>query len=133
MSLYTDLKKLVDKSNKEYLNQFMNHVQKDNTDPIFNNKVRDYISMFINITQTVFVPKKCQYIIQRGPNNGKQCSIQVKDINGSYCGKHVKHEVVKEVVEPQASDDDDEIIEEAPVASEGEEEEWFNGGDGDEF
>ncbi len=133
MSIYTDLKKLIDKSNKDYINQFMNHVQKESYDTTLTNKVRDMVNTYVNMTQSSFVAKKCQYIIQRGANNGKQCTTQVKDINGSYCIKHKKYEVIKEVEAPVSDDngDDDEIIDD-PVASDADDDEWFEADEGGE-
>lgn len=127
MSLYTDIKKLVDKNNKEYLHHFMNYVQKESKDTPFSNKVRDLVTSYINFTQNTIVVKQCQYVIQRGANNGKQCSVQVKDINGTYCVKHKKYEQPKDVEPVVSEEENDEIIiDDAPVSDADAEEEWFN-------
>lgn len=114
MNIQLEISKLVDKSNKEYLQRFIHFAAL--------HKITDIQKAFSLFGKDVCKPKtKCLYMFKRGINNGKQCSVIATD---EYCSKHKKHasvektneEVLKldleNISDEELEDDIEEIIDE---------------------
>jgi predicted metal-dependent HD superfamily phosphohydrolase len=118
---------MIEKTNKEHLQNFMDFVQKEGTSE-FATQLRDYIYQFQAKSKKQVVVRKCQYIMKRGLNTGKPCMATIKEVDDILlCTKHRKN--ASEISQPVVvlSEEEDAVIDD--IISSPEEEEWFD----DEF
>lgn len=103
-TIYSEIKQLVDQSNRDFLFQFLEYV-KGRVPSEMENEFRIHITNYIDTVsiqthskkQSTEMSKQCTYTIKRGLNNGKQCSNFTKDAS-NLCGKHRHSKLETEIV-----------------------------------
>jgi len=139
MNTYAEIKNLIDRSNKDYIYQFIEYV-KGNISRECEVKLRECLQEYTKAGASK--QQRCSYVIKRGANNGKQCSQLVRD-NSDYCTKHKKYEkptensVVEENTDEFISElvsDEEDVVDDDDVQDNNTDEvDWYPSDDDNDF
>ncbi len=124
MNVQTEITKLVDKSNKEYLQQFVHYVEGNGV------AIKDYYKAF-TAPSIINAKVQCSHTFKRGPNGGSRCGVVVKG-DGIYCSKHKKQPIEEQSLKVDLENVLDEVedLQDVDVEEESDEEWESNSDDG---
>jgi hypothetical protein len=124
MNVQTDIIKLIEKSNKEYLQQFIQYAEGNGL------CLKELFKTF-TAPSVITTKVQCNHMFKRGPNGGNRCGVIVKG-DGIYCSKHKKQiqddepalKTDLENILEEEEEDDDVVVEDVD-----DDEEWESNSD----